>query len=107
MASPIRLYQGADRDIVLTHNDANLATASEIEVRIDTPTQIEKTLTGGGVSGVTSSQFTVTIEDADTDDVLSGEYRIQCRSTKAGIVTQGEINPQFVQIVDSIFTDTE
>lgn len=108
MSSPLKFYQGAHRDIIVSHDDVNLASATEIEVRIDTPQQITKTLTGGGVSGVTSSQFTVSIEDSDTSDVCSGEYRIQVRSTSAaGVITQGEINPSNVVIVDSIFTTTE
>lgn len=104
---PIRLYQGSDRSIVVYHDDTGLASATEIEFRIDTPTPIDKTLSGGGVSGVTASQFTVAISDDDTSDVLSGEYEMEARSTKAGVITTCELNPRFCQIVDSIFTDTE
>lgn len=112
MASPTIIYQGADRDIVVTHDDTDLATATEIEViiastRQELPTSILKTLTGGGVSGVTSTEFTVTIEDADTLSATPGEYDIQCRATSAaGVRTQGIFNPNKVKITDSLFTDT-
>ncbi len=111
----IELYQGADRDIIVSHDDSNLTSAIEIECKIDTPSPITKTLTGGGISGVTATQFTVTIEDTDTSNVPAGgdgangaHYRIQYRYTAAdGTITHGKSSPQEVEVIDSIFTDAD
>ena len=107
MASGIKLYQGADRDIVISHDDTDLTSATEIEFRIDCDPQITKTLTGGGIGGVTSSEFTVTIEDSDTANIDSKEYDFHVRSEKAGIWTQGEPNPKTVRVIYSSFTSTK
>ena len=107
MAGSIILYQGADRDIVVTHDEATLVSATEIECRISANGYtIDKTLTGSGISGVTATEFTVTIDDGDTADIPSGHYEIQYRYTSAsGTVTHGVSSPTQVEIRDSIFTD--
>ena len=105
---PIDLFQGADRTIeVKTRTD--LTSATEIEFTIDTVPQIAKTLSGGGISAVTATQFNVAIAAGDTRDIKSGEYRYQARSTfPSGIVTHSaQQDPPLVKINDSIFTNVE
>jgi hypothetical protein len=107
MANPIKLWQGADRDIICTHDEPTLTGATEIEVVIDSPSQITKSLTGGGVLAVTTSSFTIAISDTDTVDTPSGEYEIDCRATIGGVITHGLMNPRKVRIIDSKFSNTE
>ena len=104
MSSTIKLFQGADRTITVT-SDKDLTTATEVEVRIDTPKQIIKTKTGGGVTNIIATGFDILIEDGDTTDIASGEYRIQARSTAStGIITHAQLAPSAVTVADSIFT---
>lgn len=107
MGGPNKIYQGSDFSLVVSHNFYNLTSASEIELRIDTPTQIVKKMTEGGIYSVTASTFTCFISDEDTQDIESGEYRIQCLATVSGNKSFGQLSPSTIRIEDSIFTTTE
>jgi len=107
MSQPIELFQGTDRDIIVKHNDSTLPSADEIEAVIDTSPQIVKSLTGGGISGVSATQLTISVEDTDTVSKMPGEYTIELRSTDSnGKKTWGEIRPGYVVIIDSKFSNT-
>ena len=99
---PLKIYQGADETIDIETN-IDLSTATEIEVTIDTPTQIIKTLTGAHISAVTATQFTLAIDAADTETVKAGGYKYQCRATIAGKIKQGQMSPNKILIEDSVF----
>ena len=61
MTRPIEIFQGEDETIVVETN-IDLSAATEIDFRIDTDPQIAKTLSAGGVTAVTASQFFVAID---------------------------------------------
>jgi len=101
---PIEIFQGNDQVIVVESN-IDLTTATEVEFRIDTQPQIVKTLTGGQVTDVTTTQFSVAIDAADTASVAAGRYKFQCRTTIAGDTLNGRFTPDKIIIRDSIFTN--
>jgi len=104
---PIRIGQGTDHTVTIGHSYADLPSATEVEIFIDTPSQIVKTL-GEGVSGVTAVSFVLTVPAEDTTSVKAGEYKIQARITTAGGSRLfGRINPDKVRILDTVFTDAE
>ncbi len=103
-ARPIEIFQGEDATIVVQTRES-LVSATEIEFAIDTPTQILKTLTGGQISGVTATQFSVAIAAADTQSVCAGEYPMQYRSTISGAKANGKLRPDAVRIRDSVFVN--
>ena len=100
---PIRIYQGTDKIVSVQHNDADLASATEIAVYIDAPTQIIKTL-GDGIASVTASSYLLTIDAADTADACPGEYTIEAKITNAsGGTDYGRFNPSTVTIIGTSF----
>lgn len=110
MANVISIYQAADRNLAfnLKTADNSLTSATEIEVLIDTPTQIIKKLSDGEVTSVTTTSFIVQITDSDTESTPSGEYDVQVRKTSGtGLITQGICSPSTIRIVDSKFTTVE
>ncbi len=103
MAGAPIVYQGATK-IVHVRTNIDMTTFPEIEVVIDTDTQIRKTLTGGGITNVTSTQFDVKIEPADTENVCPGPYKYQARGTdSSGDKIQGRFFPNKIKIKDSAF----
>jgi hypothetical protein len=104
MARGPTIFQGADKSFVF-ESGTDLTSATEIEFTIDTPTQIKKTLGGGGVNNVTATQFQVDIASADTESVESGGYKYQVRATIGGLLRQGKFKPNRFTILDSVFTD--
>ena len=102
MTRPIELYQGEDKTIIVEMNDY-ISAATEIEFYIDTDTQIKKTLTGGKVSSVTSTQFQVQIDAADTETKDAGAYKFQARATIATKKYNIKFTPNKVMILNSIF----
>ena len=106
MAGKPVIYQGATKILQVT-TSTDLSSATEIEFRIDSPVQISKTLTGGGVSNVTSTQFDVTIANTDTTNTPAGEYKYQARATIGANVIQGKFQPNKLIIRDSVFVDTD
>ena len=100
----LELYQGEDKTINVTTN-IDLTSHSEIEFTIDTPTQIKKTKSGGSITGITSSQFSVQIDAADTETVPAGAYKYQARATLNSKITNAKFQPNRVTILDSVFTD--
>ena len=100
---PNELFQGEDKTISVSTN-IDLSSATEIDFRIDTPTQIIKKLSSG-VSGVTSTLFLVAIDAADTETVPAGNYKYQVRATlSTGKLVNGKFSPNKIIIKDSIFT---
>jgi len=97
------LFQGEDKTItVLTNID--LTSYTEIEFNIDTPTQIKKTKTGGGITGITASQFSVQIDAGDTETVPAGSYKFQARGTDSSSKkVNGKFQPNKLVVKDSIF----
>ena len=106
MASPIRLWQGTDRTIIVNHDYEDMPTATAIDVYIDSHPQVVKTLSDG-VTGVTSTSFILTVSAGDTDAIQSGEYEIQAKITAGGSTLFGRIEPGTVKILDSVFTSTQ
>lgn len=103
MSATVKIFQGEDKTIVVITNE-DISAATEIEFVIDTPTQIKKTLSDGEISAVTSTQFTVQIDAADTETVEAGEYLFQCRATVSAKIRQGVFSPNKIEIRDSAFT---
>ena len=100
----LRVWQGTDELINITHNYPSLVTAQQITVYIDTPSQIIKTL-GDGISNVTANDYLLTIAAADTNEVPSGEYAIQAKiKTSGGSELAGQIQPSTIQVRRSLFT---
>ena len=99
---PLEIYKGADQQIDIESN-IDLTSATEIEFTIDTDTQIAKTLTGGGISSVTTTQFTVQIDAGDTADIAHDTYKFQVRATIAGKKKQGRLRPNKIILKDSVF----
>lgn len=100
----VRVYQGENKDIVVPTN-IDLSSYTEIEFRVDTPSQIIKKLSNGEISGVTSSQFTVAIIPGDTETVEAGNYKFQVLATASdGKLTLGKFKPDRFTVEDSIFT---
>lgn len=105
----IELYQGENKTIVVSTN-VDLTTATEIEFTVakvdNVKTKFTKTLTGGAISGVTSTQYSVAVSPEDTDDFPSGEYIVQARYTDAsGNIFQGKFVPNKVKILGSLFVE--
>jgi len=98
---PIRIYQGATRNIVVKTSQ-NLVGSDDIEVRIDTCPNIMKSIIGGGISGLTASQFVVTIDAADTENVPVANYEMQARAITGSVKTQGRFKVP-VSIARSLF----
>ena len=101
---PIEIFQGDD-EIITVESNIDLSTATEIEWAIDTQPQIVKTLTGGHISDVSTSQFLVAIDAADTASVTAGNYKYQCQATIAGKIKHGRFTPNKIILRNSIFTD--
>ena len=100
----LELFQGEDKTITVTSN-IDLTTHTEIEFTIDAPTQITKTLSGSGISGVTATQFTVQIDAADTETLKAGPYKYQARATdSSGKISNAKFQPNRITIKDSVFT---
>lgn len=97
------IFQGEDKTIIVTTN-ISLASATEIEFIIDTPTQIKKTLSDTQISAVTATQFSVQIDAGDTETVEAGEYLFQARATISGKKTNGKFQPNKLILKDSAFT---
>lgn len=104
ITTPFELFQGEDRTETIYVSD-DLTSATEIEFTIDTPTQIKKTLSGAHISAVTTTQFTLQIDAADTSDVPDGPYRCQARSTISGKLKNIRFKPDKVHIRESVFVD--
>lgn len=103
----LKLKQGTDELISISHNYPSLTTAQEISVYIDTPSQIVKTL-GDGISNVTDETYLLAIAASDTANVPSGEYDIQARIlSSSGSVLGGQIQPSKVVIRPSVWTNTD
>jgi hypothetical protein len=102
---PIEIFQGDDEVITVETGLTDLTTASEIEFAIDAYPQIVKTLTGGHISDVSTSQFLVAIDAADTASVTAGNYKYQCQATVAGKISHGRFTPNKIIIRNSVFTD--
>ena len=104
---PIVVWQGTDKTVVVDHDFSDLTDATEIQVYIDSPKQIIKSL-GDGVSAVTADSYLLTIAAADTESTPSGEYRMQAKiTTDGGGTVFGRFNPQIVKVMDTVFTDVE
>lgn len=101
---PIEIYQDNDQVIVVESN-LDISTATEIEFRIDTQPQIVKTLSGGQITGVTTTQFSVAIDASDTASVAAGRYKFQCRTTIDGDILNGRFTPDKIILRNSIFTN--
>ena len=101
MRPPV-LYKGEDKTIVVEMN-TDISAATEIEFYIDTDSQIKKTLSGGDISGVTATQFSVAIVPGDTDSVNVGSYRFQARATLSSKLYHIKFTPNKIVIEDSIF----
>ncbi len=107
MASPNTVWQGTDKDFIVKHNYTSMTSATEVEVFINTSPQIIKKLSQGDITGVTTTQLLLQIDDADTASKRSGEYNIEARiTTAAGRVIYGKLQPSKMVIKDSIFTTT-
>lgn len=99
----LEIYQGEDKTFIVETN-IDLTSHTEIELIIDTPTQIEKSLTAGQITGVTATQFSVQIDSGDTESVEAGPYLIQSRATdSSGLFTQGKFQPNKITVKDSAF----
>lgn len=104
MASKVRLYQGSGLNISISHSEADLVNATEIEFIINSVPKIHKKLSQNAISGVTANQMTVTIADADTRGVRSGEFRMECRYTRSnGNKVHGRLIPNRISVEDSAF----
>ena len=100
-------YQGEDKTIIVESN-VDLTLATEIEITIDTPCQIKKTLSGGHISAVTAETFYLQIDSADTESVRPGRYKVQARFTDpSSKKTNGKFQPNSFTIRDSVFVDDE
>jgi hypothetical protein len=99
---PIEIFQGADVTLVVETND-DLSSATEIEFYIDTPTQIKKTLSAAEISSVTTTQFSVAIDAADTASQAKGSYKMQARATVGGKKRQGRFTPNKIKLRESVF----
>ena len=96
-----RVWQGTDAIFNISHDYTDLVTATAIEVYVDTPSQIVKTLSDG-VTSVSATNMVVTLAAGDTDDVDPGEYCIQARiTTTGGQQFFGRILPERVKILES------
>ena len=101
----LEIFQGEDKTIVVTTND-DLSAATEIEFYVDTLTKIKKTLSNAEISGVTSTQFSVTLIPGDTESVPPGDYRYQCRATVGGKIKNGRFTPNRLKIVKSLMVSS-
>lgn len=106
MAEVVRIVQGSDKTITVDHQESALVSATEIEIVVDSVPQIKKTLTGGGIYGVTASQFTVEFSADDSDHIASGEFNWEARYTAGGKKRSGRLVPSRVRIIDSAFENT-
>lgn len=98
---PLRIYQATDKTVSVSHDFADLPSATEVNIYIDAPCQIVKSL-GDGVSGVTATNFVLTIPYEDTDNVPAGEYPIDGYiTTLAGDRRHMRIQPSKVKILPS------
>jgi len=104
---PLALYQGSDESLVITSNIdlSSSAGCTEIEVTIDTPTQIVKTLSGGHITA-TATSFTIVIDAADTATTVPGTFQYQARATIGGKKKQGRFTPNSILILPSVFEST-
>ncbi len=100
------LFQGEDKSLVVMTN-IDLSSSSEIEFIVDTPSQIIKKLSESEISGVTSTQFVVQIDAADTENVQPGGYTVQARSTDSSSKkTNGKFQPNQLTIKPSAFVSS-
>ena len=99
------LHQGEDATITVTTND-DCSTATELEYRLDSPSQVIKKLSAGEISTPTSTGFTITLDAADTTDIEAGIYKHQARVTLSGKVYTIRFTPDSMKILDSVFVDS-
>lgn len=96
---PARIYQATDKTFSVQHDFTDLTTATEINIYVDTPSQIVKSL-GNGVTSVTDETFLLTFNYEDTDNVGEGEYLIDGYVTTAtGDRVHARISPNKVKIL--------
>lgn len=103
MAAGPEVFQGATK-VITVQTNIDLAAATEIEFRIDTCPTITKTMTGGGISGLSATEFKVTIEPEDTESIKAGVYKYQARATVGASKIQGRFKPNKLTIKESVFT---
>ena len=105
--NPIRIYQGTDKTVNVKHDDPSLVSAQDIAIYIDSEPQIVKTL-GNGVTGVTATNYVLTVAGEDTADIASGQYSIEALITTAGgRPVYGRMDPKEVIVINTKFTDTD
>ena len=109
---PFEIYAGSDASIAIETRKhitfdsvIDLSTATEIEVTVDAPTPIRLTKTGGDISSVTATGFTMTFVPADTESVEPGSYRYQCRATIGGL-KHGRFIPDRIKVKASVFVSS-
>ena len=98
------IFQGEDKAFTVSTNE-DLSSATEIQVTVDTPKAIRKTLTGGDISAVTSSEFTVQFAAGDTATTCSGSYKWQVQAVIGGNTYVAPFRPNRFVIKDNVALD--
>ena len=103
MTRPVQVYQGEDK--LFQCEVTGVELASEIELTIDCNPQVVKTLSGGGITGLSSSGFNCQIDASDLVSIKPGLYRYQARAT---IGTKHNIRfvPDQIRLLESVFENS-
>ena len=101
MASPEIIYQGDDIDLIIT-TDESIASPNNLKFLFQEESAavaaFTKTL-GSGIVANNDTQFTVTIDKADTINLAVGNYKIQALYIDSSNKEQAiNFNPEFIVI---------
>jgi hypothetical protein len=104
MTRPIEVWTGSDVDIDI-ETDSDVSAATEIEWWMEGGRAVVKKSMGEGhITGLTSTQFTLTLLAADTESEQPGPYKMQCRATVGGLFRQIVFKPNQFILRDSLFS---
>ena len=103
MTRPVLVFQGADK--LFECQVVGVELASEIEVTFDCNPQVVKTLSGGGITGLSSSGFLVQIDASDLVSIEPGLYRYQGRAT-IGTLHNIRFVPDQIRLLESVFENS-
>lgn len=103
MTRPVLVYQGEDK--LFECQVTGVSAATEIEVTIDCNPQVIKTLSGGGVTGLSASGFLVQLSASDLVSIKPGLYRYQARAT-IGTLHNIRFVPDQIRLLESVFENS-
>ena len=100
MTRPVLFYQGEDK--LIECQVTGVSAATEIEVTIDCNPQVIKTLSGGHITGLSSTGFNLQLSASDLTTITPGLYKYQGRAT-IGTLHNIRFVPNQIRLLESVF----